>query len=102
MNPTFTSIGKNVYSRLQELRPKLFNALWQSDRLNQVISEAENHFHERTMHFNNLYQEKYPRPTQIDRVLKYMTDREAFVKQSIDAEIDNWVSNLSNQSQKIA
>lgn len=102
MNKAFTSIGKNVYSRLQTVRPKLFNSLWKSNRLNHVVEEAEKHFHQRTLHFNNVYQEKYPRPARVELILKYMSDREAFVRQSVDTEIENWVNNYPNQFQKLA
>ncbi|UUA75217.1 hypothetical protein [Cellvibrio sp. QJXJ] len=102
MARNFSSTGKLIVTTLELERPRIFNELQRSDRLGSVIYEAERHFQERTTHFNNLYQEQYPRPEALGERLKYVADREAFVKDSVTREVENWVSNFTLKNRKLA
>lgn len=98
----YVGIAKQIAEELEALRPNIWHQLWQANTLDGVILEAEAHFLERSMHYNNEYQLKFQRPADKKQLLQYAADREAYVAFEVSKEIKNWVNNYPSQDKKRA
>lgn len=101
-NASLGPTGEVLLNLLRNERPGIYTLLWHSKSLKQVIFDAEQHFIERKMAHNAVYQKLNPRPTKQIELIQYLADREAYVTDEVQREMQNWINNYPGNSRKSA